>query len=377
MKKQSARILVVEDDAFFRGLLVRQLRREGYHNVAVAKDGHNALALIRAGDVDLVLLDIELPELDGMGVLKRLRTEMPGGDVPIIVISGVDDIASVASCIELGAEDYLPKPFEPAILRARIGASLEKRRLRRLETTRLAQIRGEQEKTEALLHVLLPAAAARELKDRGTVASRRHEEVAVLFCDIVGFTAYCERHEPEGVVSRLQRLVERFESITERHGLEKIKTIGDAYMATAGMPRTIKTPITSAVRCGLDMIAAAAEVAPDWPVRVGVDCGPLVSGVLGRQKFQFDVWGRTVNLAARLTEFARPGTIAMTRDAWQRLDDGFAGRPIGRTNVKGIGLLQIVECSGVALEQGALASTGSKSAERQKAGATPRSHEAA
>src|SRR5690606_26554858 len=111
------------------------------------------------------------------------------------------EVASIVRCIELGAEDYLSKPFNPVILRSRIGASLEKHRLRKLEAARLAQILEEQQKIDRLLNVILPAAAAQELKSSGVVAPRRHEQVAVLFCDIVGFTAYCDRHPAEDVVA--------------------------------------------------------------------------------------------------------------------------------------------------------------------------------
>jgi class 3 adenylate cyclase len=342
------RILVVEDDAFSRNLLVQLLANQGYQRVEVAADGRQALDRLRHGGVDLVLLDIEMPQLDGIEVLRRLKDDPRLSAIPVIVISGVGEVASIVRCIDFGAEDYLSKPFNPVILRARISASLEKHRLRKLEAARLAQILQEQQKADGLLNVILPAAAARELKSSGVVAPRRHEQVAVLFCDIVGFTAYCDRHRAEDVVARLQVLIERFERITESHRMEKIKTIGDSFMATAGMLRFNPDPLRSAVRCGLDMIAATAEVVNDWQVRVGVDCGPIVSGVLGRQKYQFDVWGGVVNIAARMTELASPGSVALARAAWIALRDDFSGRLLGPRTVKGIGPMEIAECYGCA-----------------------------
>lgn len=345
------RILVVEDDDFTRRLLVQLLANQGYERVEVATDGRQALDRLRQGGVDLVLLDIEMPQLDGIEVLRRLKDDTTLSTIPVIVISGVGEVASIVRCIDFGAEDYLTKPFNPVILRARIGASLEKHRLRKLEAARLVQIVKEQEKSDRLLNVILPAAAVRELKSRGVVAPRRHEHVAVLFCDIVGFTAYCDRHRPEDIVARLQLLIERFERITEAHRMEKIKTIGDSFMATAGMLRFNPDPLRSAVRCGLDLIAETAEVADDWQVRVGVDYGPIVSGVLGRQKYQFDIWGSVVNVAARMTELASPGTVALARDAWIGLGSGFAGRLLGPRSVKGIGLIEVAECHGCAAQQ--------------------------
>jgi class 3 adenylate cyclase len=99
------------------------------------------------------------------------------------------------------------------------------------------------------------------------------------------------------------------------------------------------------------MIAATAEVVDDWRVRVGVDCGPIVSGVLGRQKYQFDVWGGVVNIAARMTELASPGSVALSRQAWNALGEGFCGRLLGARNVKGIGAMEVAECHGSAPSQ--------------------------
>jgi class 3 adenylate cyclase len=293
-----------------------------------------------------------MPGLGGIEVLKQLKADAGLRNIPVIVISGVEDITSVVQCIELGAEDYLSKPFNPVILRARIGASLEKRRLRKLEASQLAQILLEQKKSDELLNVVLPAAAARELKATGAVAPHRHDRVAVLFCDIVGFTAYCDRHAAEDVVSRLQALIERFEEITEQHQMEKIKTIGDAFMATAGMLVPNSNPLASATRCGLDMISAAGEVTKDWQVRVGVNCGPMISGVLGRRRYQFDAWGSAINVAARMTAFASPGTVAMTRAASLQLGSEFVMRPLGRKEVKGLGFMELFECYGIAVQQG-------------------------
>lgn len=346
MSDQRNAILVVEDDAFIRGLHLRQLNNEGYRNVETAENGRQAMEMLRAGNYDLILLDIEMPELSGIEVLKQVREDKRLRVIPVIVISGIDELDRAVECLELGAEDYLPKPFEPVILRARIGASLEKKRLRNLEVSHLAWVRQEQKKTDDLLNVILPAAVAAELKASGIVTPRRYENVAVLFCDIVGFTAYCDKHEAHEVVTRLQALVERFEEITERHQMEKIKTIGDAFMATSGAPRPNADPLASAVRCGLAMVAATGDVVKDWEVRIGVDCGHVIGGVLGRKKYQFDVWGTAVNIASRMTELAAPATVAMTHEAWRLIENEFNGRALGQREIKGVGLVEVVECYG-------------------------------
>src|SRR5262249_40786346 len=156
-------------------------------------------------------------------------------DLPVIMISALDEVDSVVRCIQMGAEDYLPRPFNPVLLRARIGACLEKKRLRDREALHLALIEREQHRCDELLHVILPGEIVKELKSTNVVRPRRYENVAVLFADIVGFTPYCDCHGPEEVVPHLQRLVECCEDSALRHGVQKIKTIGDAFMAASGL----------------------------------------------------------------------------------------------------------------------------------------------
>jgi class 3 adenylate cyclase len=262
------------------------------------------------------------------------------------MISAVDEIDSVVRCIELGAEDYLSKPFNATLLKARIGASLDKKRLRDKEVSYLEEIRSEKKRSDDLLNVILPAAAVRELKSAGAVAPRRYEGVAILFVDIVGFTEFCDRHKPEEVVGHLQGLVESFEEIAHSHGLEKIKTIGDAFMATAGLLHRVDAPLQAGLDCALAMCEAAVRSGPQWKVHAGVHCGPVVGGVVGKRQFLFDVWGDTVNVAARLVGAASPGTVALTESDWRGLGaERYRARALGAIAIKGKGLVEVVECA--------------------------------
>src|SRR5262249_6483626 len=146
---------------------------------------------------------------------------------------------------------------------------------------------------------ILPAPAVSELKATDRILPRRYEGVAVMFTDIVNFTAYCDAHEPEDVVSNLQLLVEACESAAASHGLEKIKTVGDAFMAAAGLLTPHDDPVMATVRGAFAMAEAARQVPAGWRLRVGIHLGPVVAGVVGRSKFTYDLWGDTVNVAAR------------------------------------------------------------------------------
>jgi len=339
-----AKILVVDDNEDNRFTLVQRLKRSGYEAVDIAVDGRDALARLESGPYDLVLLDIMMPEMDGYQTLEYLKKDMRLRHIPVIMISAADDIDSVVRCIELGAEDFLPKPFNATLLRARVSASLNKKRMRDQEEAYRSQIVAEKKRADDLLNLILPAAAVRELKRTGVVEPRRHEDVGILFCDIVGFTAYCDAHLPEMVVGHLQTLIEAFEAIVHDMGMEKIKTIGDAFMATAGLLRPLDAPLLTAVKCGLKMASVAREMEPNWDVRIGVHYGPVVAGIVGKQQFLFDVWGDTVNVAARLVEHGSVGSVAMTDAAWREIQHECDARSIGKIDIKGKGILDLVEC---------------------------------
>jgi len=164
-------ILVVDDSRTLRRILIRELNSLGFQNILEAADGVEAIATVRSKSIDLMLLDMEMPELDGLGVLTELKSDDTYKSLPIIVISGADQFEKTIKCIEIGAEDYLPKPFDPILLRARIFSSLEKKRLRDLDQKHLAMLNHEKElleveqlKTEKLMLNILPRPIADRLK---------------------------------------------------------------------------------------------------------------------------------------------------------------------------------------------------------------------
>ena len=336
----AGRVLLADDDASNRELLQRRLEKIGYE-VTTAADGIEALQRIQNGCFDLVLLDLLMPGLDGRGVLSRIKENPTLRDIPVIMISALDQVDNIVDCIELGAEDYIAKPFNPVFLRARIGAGIEKKRWRDRELSYLRQIQEEKQRSENLLHIILPRDVAEELKATSAVKARRFENVGVLFCDIVSFTAWCDQHSPEEVLPQLQTVIEAFEKLVGAHGLEKIKTIGDSFMGTAGLRLPVANPALDCVQCGLDMISAVARLTPFWQVRVGVHVGPVIAGVVGHRKYQYDVWGDTVNLAARLEAAAEPGTVCVTSETCRHLGGCSDTRPLGRLEIKGKGLLDL------------------------------------
>jgi CheY-like chemotaxis protein len=202
--ESTACILVVDDVDDNRFTLEQRLRRSGYENVEVAANGRQAIAIMEAKHIDLVLLDIMMPEMDGYQTLEHIKRDMRLRHIPVIMISAIDEIESAVRCIELGAEDYLPKPFNATLLRARIGASLERSGCATRKVSYLEEIRREkQHSTICSTSSYRRPRCVIEIR-RVHPATRRYDEVAILFCDIVGFTAFYDRHRPE-VVDRHRR----------------------------------------------------------------------------------------------------------------------------------------------------------------------------
>lgn len=339
---ETGAILVVDDDPYNSDLLCRFLRREG-HTVACAGDARQAMGLIASQLFDLILLDIQLPDDDGVQTLARLKADPHYRHLPVVMISALDEMDIAVRCIEMGAEDYLPRPINPVLLKARVSAGLEKKRLRDREVLFIQRIQQEQKRSDELLHVIFPDEIVRELKTTGLVRPRRFDNVAVLFCDIADFTPFCDGHEPEDVVRHLQELIDLWERIALRHHVEKIKTIGDAFMAAAGLLETPGDhPVLHCVRCGLELIEASRALPIPWEVRVGIHLGPVVAGVIGCRHYLFDLWGDTVNTAARMESHGTPGVVMLSQPAWAAVADRCHGEPLGRIDIKGKGPMEMI-----------------------------------
>ncbi len=338
-----ARILVVDDNEQSRDLLRRQLVKLG-HEVATAEDGRRALEMLRGDYFDVVLLDIIMPEVNGYEVLVEMKKDKQLRLIPVIMISTLDEVDSVVRCIELGADEYLPKSFNPALLRARLAASLEKKRLRDREQHYLEQIRIERERSERLLLDVLPNAIVERLKNGEKTIADDIDEVTVLFCDLVGFTEFSTNLTAAEVVNRLNEIFLRFDTLVEKHGLEKIKTIGDAYLVVGGLPGSNPDHARAVARLALDMRDVMAELnkfySEPLDFRIGIHTGTIVAGVIGRKRFTYDVWGDAVNIASRMETHGVPGKIQISEATQRLIEDTFKLQYRGRVTVKGAGKMK-------------------------------------
>lgn len=224
-----------------------------------------------------------------------------------------------------------------------VGSYTAERRDRRL-FVRERDLVAERQRSEELLLNILPASIAARLKATpGTIADGR-DDVGVLFCDIVGFTSMSQRMAPAEVVRRLDAIFTAFDDLAARHGVEKIKTIGDAYMVVSGLPDPVSRPVHRLAEMALDMRDAVAALAADLDeplsVRLGIHVGPVIAGVIGRKKFSYDLWGDTVNTASRMESHGVPGAIHVSSSVQERIADAYALQARGVLDIKGKGPMQ-------------------------------------
>jgi len=315
-----ANILVIDDDRVNRLILARALEEENF-TVATAEDALRAIRILHETPTafDLILLDVVMPEMDGYDLLRYLKADPGLSRIPVVMVSALDDISSVVRCLELGADDYITKPFDPVLLRARMNASLAKKRLSDVEHRYARVLEQEEARTERLLHHILPVHIASRLKAGERVIADNFEDVTVLFADLVGFTQMSSRMSPQDVVALLNEIFSSFDVVG---GL--LDSEGDHLTSCAEMALGMLDAIR---RCGEG----------DLTLRIGLHAGPVTAGVIGEHKFAYDLWGDTVNIASRLESHGTPGRVHVSESVKERLGSVYEFESRGVIDLKGRG----------------------------------------
>lgn len=294
MSDTDARLLIVDDNRVNRLLLARSVELLGY-SATVAENGREAMGLLRNGAFDLMLLDIEMPEMDGFEVLEAINLEPSLTGLPVIVTSSVEGVENIVRCIDLGAEDYLPKPVNPVLLRARLSSSLEKKRLR------------DEQKT--LLRRFATNEVVQDLQKTGFKLGGRRVHASIMFCDIRGFTGISEKQSPEDTIELLNIYYTLMFEAIDQHGGIVTLLIGDGLMVLFGAPQPLENPAASAVAAAQDMQAIIAQFnheqraaqKPEILLGIGIATGEVVAGYAGtKQRATYTCIGDKVNLASRL-----------------------------------------------------------------------------
>jgi class 3 adenylate cyclase len=308
LRNGAARLLVVDDNKVNRLLLTRSLELQG-HSTAMAENGRVALEMLRREPFDLVLLDMEMPEMDGFQVLEQLVNDRKLRDLPVIVTSSLEGIANVVRCIELGAEDYLTKPVNPVLLKARIEASLEKKSLR--------------DQQKELMRRFATPEVAQDLQNSGFSLGGKLVHASVMFSDIRGFSSLAESQPPDETIELLNTYYAlMFEAISGHGGVVTLM-MGDGLMSVFGAPMPLPDYAENAVRAAQEMVELidlfnvdrqAAEK-PPIKIGIGIASGGMVAGYTGTNKrATYTCIGDTVNLAARLETHTKVAQRAILID---------------------------------------------------------------
>jgi class 3 adenylate cyclase len=359
-------ILYVDDEINNLNSFRAALRRN--YNVFTAESGEEGIDIISKNDIHVVVTDQRMPHMTGVQFLQHI----PGDQDNIrIILTGFSDIESIIEAINTGKiYRYITKPWDKEELKITIDNAVETVMLRRNNKKLISELQANNEhleekvrsrtseverqkeliqaakmQSDSLLLNILPDEIAEELKRFGRSYARKHQQVSVLFADIKGFTLVAETLSPEKLVTELDEVFRAFDNIVDKYDMEKIKTIGDAYMCACGLPRSDGENALKAVKTAIDMqqfihgfgMACRIQNLPEFEIRIGIHTGPVIAGVVGSRKFAYDIWGDTVNIASLMEQHGEVGKINISASTYSLIRDQYECINRGKIEVKSKG----------------------------------------
>jgi adenylate cyclase len=358
-----AKVLIVDDQEANVLLLQRVLGGAGYVSVTSTREPHAVCELHRKNRYDLILLDLQMPVMDGFEVMERLKEIEKEGYLPVLVVTAQPD--QKLRALRAGAKDFVSKPFDLAEVLARVRNMLEVRlyakalevTVRELEASRelirgkndelkklFDQVVAERKVSERLALHVPPHSIAERLQARPDVTADSFPDVTVLIADVVGFTKLTPAVAADRLALMLEEIFTLFDGLANERGLRKIKTLGNSYMAASGVPVPSIDHARRAAHLSLDMIEALdrfnERTGSTLQVRIGIDSGRVVAGVIGRRLFLYDVWGDAVNTASRVESHGVAGRVQVSEGTRRLLGDPFCLEERGALDVGGAGELK-------------------------------------
>jgi class 3 adenylate cyclase len=327
------KVLVVDDEELNRDLLRDALEARNYRIIEAANGGE-AMQKVASDLPDVILLDLMMPGMDGFEVCRRIKGTPCWAHIPILIVTALWERKERLLGIDAGANDFLTKPIDTqdVILRVKNAA---------LTKDLFDQLQIEREKSEKLLRNILPSDIARRMKAGERDITDICAEATVLVCDLAGFSLLAAHVPPQELVHLLNEIFSAFDELVDERGLEKIKTIGDAYMVAGGVPQPRRGHAEIVADLGLAMVREIRRFNLEYNLslgfRIGLSTGPLVAGVIGRKRFSYDIWGDTVNLACRLESTGQLGAIQVNEAAYEQLKHKYSFAPGKILDLKGCG----------------------------------------
>lgn len=356
-------ILYVDDEPDNLVVFKSSFRRE--YNVYTTTSPKEALELVQSKEFPIIITDQRMPDITGVDFLQMLP---PHINNIRMILTGFADVEVIIDAINEGRiYRYISKPWVKEELQVALKNAIDKYLLEKknqellidlkianesLEEKvklRTEELEKKKDESEKLLLNILPEETAKELKEFGKVKSRLYSDVTILFWDIVDFTKIAEEVSPEELISALDYYYGAFDRIMEKHGIEKIKTVGDAYLAASGIPIANPEHASISIRAAKDVMAFIAQERKEreasgqvfFEIRLGIHTGEVIGGVVGCTKYSFDIWGVDVNLASRLESSSEIGKINISQSTYDLIKEQFECVPRGKVKAKGIGELEM------------------------------------
>lgn len=312
-------VLIVDDEEQNRQLLRDPLEVHGYE-IAEAANGKEAMRLVAERVPDAILLDVMMPEMDGFEFCRYMKKSNLTPPIPILLVTALSERQERLMGIAAGASDFLTKPVDLHDLRLRVGNAVYAKRM-------FDQHQQERAKSDRMLLNILPKPIAERMRNGETAIADHHPEASVLLANLVGFNKLAALISPSEVVSLLNEIHSAFDLLVEKHGVEKIKTFGDSYLVASGLPYPQSDHAENLAELALDMRAEVERLNQQYNtslrLRIGISTGPVLAGVIGRQKFSYDIWGETVNLAVLLENRGEAGTIQVATPTYDLLQSRY------------------------------------------------------
>lgn len=363
-------LLVADDDRFVH-MFIESVFEAEHHDFQIisAFNGKEVCDIAANQQVDLIIMDWEMPVMNGIQALEYLKSDPAISDIPVIIITTT---GKLQLAFESGAIDFIRKPLDKTELLVRVKSALSMFKLIKqlVNQTEILEeqskelehknkeLSEQKEKSDKLLLNILPYEIAEQLKNKGVVDAKTYRKVSVLFTDFQGFTKISEKLSPQEVIKELGIFFAKFDEIIGGHFIEKIKTIGDAYMCVGGLPLRNKSNPIDTVLAGLEMQAFAKEYNEQkikegkepWNLRIGIHTGRVVAGVIGKKKFAYDIWGDTVNTASRMESAGEIGKVNVSGNTYEHIKDYFDCEYRGKIEAKNKGEIEMYFVHGLKKE---------------------------
>ena len=324
-------IVLIVDDAVENLQVLSGLLKDKYR-VKIAKNGEKAIELANATEKpNLILLDVVMPGMSGFEVCAQLKSDDSTKNIPVIFITALNESADETKGFSVGGADFIAKPFHPEVVLARIQTHIE--------------LQAAKQKSDTLLKVLLPENVVNDLINNGKHIPEIHNNVSILFFDFVGFTNMTTQMNPQVLIEELSGIFTDFDEICSKHHATRIKTIGDAYMATTGLGTDDKNHAVNLVNTAIDFINYLNNrnqtAAYKWQCRIGIHSGSVIAGIIGKNRFAYDILGDDVNIAAKVESAGVPMKVTITEATKQLCANEFVSESIGKVMLKRRGEMEL------------------------------------